>query len=189
MRITAARPMRVLDWDLENRPLTYWADRPSAEVTAIAWMWVDDPDSLTVAQLTMKKGSAERMLLAFKKVYDEADMVVGHFIRRHDLPILQGALMELNLPLLGPKLTQDTRLDLPKEKDLPVSQEALAEMVLGGNDKEHMSQPAWRRANRLYADGLAETRRRVAGDVMQNVAMRAELLRRGWLSPPRMWHP
>jgi hypothetical protein len=178
-----------LDFDIENRPLTYWADRPSAEVTAIAWCWVDDPDSLTVAQLTPRKGSAERMLKAFAKVYAEAGMVVGHYIRKHDLPILQGAYLELGLPLLGAKLTQDTRLDLPKEKDLPVSQEALAEMLLGGNDKYHMSQPAWRRANRLTPKGLEETRSRVGEDVMQNIAMRDELLRRNLLKAPRVWRP
>jgi hypothetical protein len=185
----SSRRMRILDFDLENRPLSYWADRPSAEVTAIAWCWVDDPDSMEVAMLTTQQASAARMLRRFITAYDQADMVVGHYIRKHDLPILQGALLELNMPLLGPKLVQDTRLDLPKEKDLPVSQEALAEMVLGVNAKEHMSQPAWRRANRLGADGLAETKRRVVGDVRQNIAMRAELLRRGLLGQPRMWYP
>ena len=40
MQLSSAR---VLHFDLENRPLSYWCDdRPSAEVTAIAWSWADE---------------------------------------------------------------------------------------------------------------------------------------------------
>jgi hypothetical protein len=40
-----ARPRRVLDFDIENRPLTYLgSDFTTAEVTAIAWAWTDARD-------------------------------------------------------------------------------------------------------------------------------------------------
>src|SRR5690606_12970728 len=35
------RPMRILDFDLENRPLSYLGeDWTSAEITAIGWSWI-----------------------------------------------------------------------------------------------------------------------------------------------------
>ena len=40
---------------------------------------------------------------------------------------------------------------------------------------------------RLTPEGLAEVRRRVVGDVQQHIEMRAELLRLGYLAPPKVW--
>ena len=36
------RPLRALVVDIENRPLSYWYDRPTAEVTVIAYKWLGD---------------------------------------------------------------------------------------------------------------------------------------------------
>jgi hypothetical protein len=42
MKWKTRRKLRILDFDIENRPLSYWVpDRPSAEITAIAAGWVD----------------------------------------------------------------------------------------------------------------------------------------------------
>ena len=129
------------------------------------------------------------MLCAFKAAYDEADMVTGHYIRRHDLPIINGALLENGLPGLDEKLTHDTKLDLTRFKDLPASQENLAELLGLRYGKEHMNQQEWREANRLSPAGIEETRRRVIGDVQQHKSLRATLMERGWLKPPSMWRP
>src|SRR5688572_13747834 len=89
-----SRPQRVLDLDIENRPLTYlWSDFTTAEVTAIAWAWADRPEDVTVYLL----GETELpfILRAFCAAYDQADLVTGHFLRGHDLPMINGALMEL----------------------------------------------------------------------------------------------
>ena len=179
--------LKILDFDIENRPLSYWTpDRPSAEVTAIAWSWIDKSfvDCALLGELDLPD-----VLEAFVKAYDEADVVTGHFIRRHDLPIVNGALIELGMKPLDRKLASDTRLDLMRLKDLPVSQEALAEYMGVKSPKIHMPQPAWREANRLTPEGLEKTRKRVVGDVKQHKEMRAELLRRGLLKPPKMWEP
>src|SRR5687768_13914464 len=109
------RDIRILDFDIENRPLTYWADRPTAEITAIASCWAHDMGSMQT--FLLGKHDPKTMLIAFKARYDAADMVTGHYIRRHDLPIINGALMEFGLPGLGPKLTCDTRLDMHKKGD------------------------------------------------------------------------
>src|SRR5689334_13913741 len=103
-----ARPMRVLDFDCECRPL-HWigSDYVSQEITAIAWAWTDRPEDVTCYLLGETDGAS--MLRAFRAVYDQADLVTGHFIRGFDLPLINGALTEYQLPVLGDKLTQDTK--------------------------------------------------------------------------------
>jgi hypothetical protein len=116
-------------------------------------------------------------------------VVTAHNIRRHDLPIINGALAEFDLPMLGPKLASDTLKDIPKWKDLPRSQENLCEMLGVPAPKEHMSQARWREANRLTPAGRKETRRRVVGDIIQHRLLRDKLLDLGWLRPPVLWRP
>ena len=184
---TEGRALRWLDFDIENRPLTYLGgDFTTAEVTAIAWGWTDQT---VVRCRALGECSAEKMLLDFLAAYQAADGVTGHYIRKHDLPILNGALLELGLPTLTPKLTCDTKLDLIRRKDLSASQESLGEMFGITHPKEHMSQPKWREANRLTAAGIKETRRRVIGDVRQHRQLRERLLEIGALKSPRVWSP
>ena len=129
------------------------------------------------------------VLRTHANTYARADLVTGHYIRKHDLPIINGALAELEMPLLGPKLASDTLRDIPRWKDLPRSQENLCEMLGIAAEKQHMSQANWREANRLTAAGLAKTRKRVRKDVIQHRALREKLMELGWLGPPRMWTP
>ncbi len=187
LRWIEGKPLRFLDFDIENRPLSYWVpDRPSAEITAIAWGWTDQT---RVTCRLLGKHSMKQILEDFRAAFNEADGVTGHYIRKHDLPIINGAMAELGLDLLGPKLTSDTRLDLPKIKDLPLSQEALGAMYDLERPKYHMSQPDWREANRLTPEGLRQTRKRVVADVRQHKVLRERLLGLGLLGPPRTWHP
>lgn len=177
---------RVLDFDIENRPLSYWVpERPTAEVTAIAMCWVGQPESMEVVLLGRE--TLPDMLLRFVAWYSQADLVTGHYIRRHDLPILNGALLEQGMAPLAPKMTSDTKMDLVKRGDIPATQEYLLELLGLENEKYHMTQGRWREANRLTPKGLIETERRVLGDVTDHMAMRAELLSRGLLGPPKMW--
>lgn len=187
---------RILDFDIENRPLSYWVqDRPTAEVTAIASMWVGDHDSMEVWLLQPGMDGPGRMLERFVERYNEADMVTGHYIRRHDLPIINGALYELGMPLLSAKLTCDTKLDMFKKADIPANQEYLIELLkptcpLGWEPyKEHMSQNDWREANRLVPNGLKRTATRVSSDVHSHMHLRDEMLARGLLRPPSIWNP
>ena len=187
LRWSESKPLRWLDFDIENRPLSYAGmDWTTAEVTAIAWGWCDQK---RVHVRCLGEVSAEEMLEPFIAAYNKADGVTGHYIIKHDLPILNGALMELGLPLLGPKLVHDTKIHLTKRKDLSASQESLGEMYGVHHPKEHMSQPKWREANRLTPEGIKETRRRVTGDVRQHKALRAKLLEVGALKSPSVWHP
>lgn len=180
------RPLRVLDFDIENRPLSYLgSDYTTGEVTAIAWAWCDTPADVTVYLLG--ETDLRTILLAFCAVYEQADMVTGHYITGHDLPMLNGALMEEQLPALGDKLVQDTKVDLIRAKGISRSQESLGAMLQLEQPKVQMNQSKWRAANRLTPDGLALVRERVTGDVKQHMAMRRELDTLGYLSPPRLW--
>ena len=181
-----SRPLRVLDFDLENRPLSYLgADFTTAEVTALAWAWTDAPQKVTVRLLG--DTSLDSILREFVRAYDEADMVTGHFIKGHDLPMLNGALTELGMPPLGDKLAQDTKLDLLRMKGISRSQESLAAMFGLSHPKVQMNQAKWREANRLTKAGRAYVRERVGGDVQQHIELRQHLLERGLLREPKIW--
>lgn len=181
-----SRPQRVLNFDIENRPLTYLgSDFTTAEITAIAWAWEDDPEDWSCCLLG--EMSLREMLMHFQYVYGMADIVTGHFIRGHDLPMINSACIEQQLPMLTDKWTHDTKIDLVPGKGLSRSQESLAAMLGLERPKVHMTQADWREANRLTPEGLARTRERVVGDVRQNMELRAKLLELGYLKPPVLW--
>jgi predicted PolB exonuclease-like 3'-5' exonuclease len=177
---------RILDFDVENRPTTYRFPEPWAQITSIAAAWVDDPKNVRVWLLGID--NPDVMLAEFLEMFEEADMVTGHYIRKHDLPIINEALVEIGMKPLGVKMTQDTKLDLVKKKTMPATQKDLAEMLGVRKPKVDMSQVKWREANNLTEAGLVLTYKRVAGDVRQHIAMRRELLKRGLLKSPRPWH-
>jgi hypothetical protein len=184
--VVKTRPMRVLDFDVEARPL-HWisGDYVSKEITAIAWAWCDEPARVTCYLLGETDPIA--MLQAFLAAYGQADMVTGHYIRGYDLPMVNGALTEYQLPTLPDKLTQDTKLDLVRRQGLSGSQENLGTMLRLEHPKVKMDQAKWRDANRLTPDGIALTRERVVGDVRQHIEMRRRLLELGYLGAPVVW--
>jgi hypothetical protein len=178
------KPNRILDFDIENRPLTYMGnDWTSAEITAIAASFgIDEP----VYCWLLPIDDPMAMLEGFRMLYDEADIVTGHYIRKHDLPIINGARLEYQLAPLSAKLSSDTMLDLIKKKDLSASQESLGAMFGLAEPKVHMNQANWRAANRFLHPELAKTR--VIADVRQHQALRLKLIEIGALGSPRMWY-
>lgn len=188
MRLVSKAKLKVLDFDIENRPLSYWvADRPTAEITAIASCWVDDIESMEVGLLG--RDEPEEMLVNFVNRYNEADIVTGHYIRRHDLPIINGALLEYGMPQLEPKMTSDTKLDMFKKADIPATQEFLSDLFGLPISKVRMGQTDWREANRLTDRGLEATYKRASGDVYQHMLLRQRMLSLNLLKAPKMWHP
>src|SRR4249920_289524 len=182
------RPQRVLDFDLENRPLNYVGDDFTfSEITAIAWKFIGEPGPIHA--LCLGEIPFRTMLLGFVTASVQADLVTGHNITKHDLRILNGALLEEGLSPLPPKMVCDTYLHLKKKGGVSGSQESLANMLGVRVPKHSMSQADWREANRLTPQGIDKTRRRVVGDVKQHIALRRELLRRDWLRPPQPWRP
>ena len=181
-----ARPMRVLDFDVEARPLHWIAgDYVSREITAMAWAWVHDPEAVTCYLL----GETDPvvMLRAFVEAYNQADLVTGHYIVGYDLLMINGAMTEYGLPSLGDKMVQDTKVHFIKRAGLSSSQENLGAMLGLSHPKVKMDQSRWRAANRLGLEGRALARERVIGDVKQHIEMRQRLLELGYLGPAKKW--
>ena len=178
---------RILDFDIENRPLAYWYQgETTAEITVIAAGWLGG-GRIDVRLLGVHKPKA--MLQWFVALYDRADMVTGHYIRKHDLPMLNGAMLEYGLPPLEPKLTVDTKLDLVKKKDLSASLEELAVLFGLTARKAHMSNTDWREANRLKRSGIAKARERAVSDVRLHMAIYRRLVDGAYLKAPKVWRP
>jgi hypothetical protein len=160
---------------------------------AIAWSWVGEE---RVEAVTLRgEGYAQDriisylMLSQFRKAYDRADMVTGHYIKPFDLPIINGALLEHGLPLLGPKLACDTHKDFVRVAGLSKSQENLSLMLKTGSKKFHMADNDWRRVARLEPEAMGMCLKRVTGDVVQHKEDRLALHAAGALKPPRAWQP
>lgn len=182
----ASRKLKILDFDIENRPLSYLgSDWTTAEVTAIAWAWTDKPNNVQVRLLG--ELALPEILEEFCAVYAVADVITGHYVRCHDLPMVNGALTEFGMPGLSDKYVQDTKIDLHRMAGLSKSQESLAAMMELDNPKVQMNQHMWRTANRLDKRGLKWVSERAKGDVQQHMELRQKLLDRGYLGPPRLW--
>lgn len=191
MRLTTTRRVRILDFDCECRPIAwYGGDWVTKQPTAIAWKFVGERGGIEVAVIgesfdTRNVLDEERaMLERFREAYDAADIVTGHFIRGFDLPLLNGALMRLGLPLLGSKMTHDTKGDLVKGQGISKSQENLGAMYELHHPKIPMNTASWMAGNLLLPHGIEATKKRVLGDVRQHVELRATMLERGHLLPP-----
>lgn len=200
MRLRSVEQRPIVTWDLENRPSAYWQpDRPTAEVTAIGWKWLHEPEPHVL--LLNKDGrfvhdgrkrplSAHHAYGLFRDVLCRAGLVVGHNIRQHDLGLFQAGLWRLQLPLLPRLLTTDTLRDIPRRKDMSASLENLAALYdLDEDGKKHMSVTDWERANRLAPEGIDAARERVVSDVLLQERLRARLLELGLLKAPRVWTP
>jgi hypothetical protein len=53
--------------------------------------------------------------------------------------------------------------------------------------KVGMNTTKWELANALMPEGIAETRKRVIGDVRQHIELRRTMIERGYLGAPRAW--
>lgn len=188
LRWTGGKTLRILDWDSECRPMHYSEWRPESQITAIAWSWVGQK-TVHCEVLEQDLSNERSMLVRFLDVFNEADVVTGHYLRKHDLPLLVDHCMRLGLPLPKPVLVSDTMLDLPQVKGLGKSQDNLSLTFGVDAAKHHMSGTQWRVANALDPKGRASSRKRVVDDVIQNKQLRVTLIERGLLKVPTMWAP
>lgn len=180
---------RLLTLDIENRPLSYLGqDFTTADITCIAWCFGDNLKSLRC--MALGEVDQKTMLQEFVRAYDEADVVTGHYILKHDLGHINGALLENNMPGLSPKLVSDTKVHLRRLTGVPKSQKELSLMLGVEAGKVGMSQSNWRSANRLEAEGIAWAKDRCMGDVLQHIELRAALVKANLLTVPwQRWTP
>lgn len=190
VRLRNAGGLRILDFDIETRKIGFHTGGEfgpdGCEPVTIAASWVGSRDIMVWLQPDL---TLPEMLAEFVAAYNQADIVTGHYIRKFDLPVINGALFEHGLPLLGAKRAVDTKGDLVAFQGLSKSQENLAGTLEIPEAKYHMSDYKWRRSSRLTAAGVEETRKRASCDVRQHKALRLALLACGALRPPRMWTP
>jgi hypothetical protein len=181
---------RVLDFDIETRRIGFHSagkfSPDGCEPVAIAAGWADEDQ---VYVWTLLDSAPASMLGAFRHLWDMAGIVTGHYIRKFDLPIINGALLEHGLPLLSPKLTQDTHGDFVRVAGMSKSQENLSLMLRTGSKKVHMADNDWRQIARLEVGAMEQCRARVKGDVVQHKQDRLALLAAGALKAPRVWKP
>lgn len=191
-------PERILGFDLENRPLAYWYDgQTTSEITAFGWKWVGESEVHTMLLrhdtfFQCDDGSRIQDGAAYDRFVEElssADLVFGHNIRRHDLPILQAALLRREKPILPVIKTTDTLSDYPKRSGMSASLENLVQLYGLSMPKKGMGQVAWEKANRLQDDGIELAQERVVSDVILQEELRDKLLSLSLLSNPKDWKP
>lgn len=186
---------RVLGFDIENMPLTYYApDYPTSKVTVIGMAFEGEPKKdmhVCIVDPVNNTGcTMTQMYVHFIERYEEATLVTGHYIRKHDLPTINGMLFEEGyFGGLSAKMTSDTKDDLPKWRGLPKNLEFLLDQLEVRTSKKHMTQYNWRAANTFTEQGLAAVLERSKTDVIGQLQVRRELIDRGYLKAPRLWRP
>jgi len=190
------RRLRILDFDLECRPIAwYGGDWVTKQPTVIAWKWVGTKGKPVCSAIggsdrsSMVLEEEGAMLRLFVEAYDTADIVTGHYIRGFDLPVINGALMRLGMPPLGPKLAEDTKEDLVKASGLSKSMENLSAMFDARTKKYQMDTAKWAAANMLLPEGIALAKKRCSTDVIEHIELRALLIENNLLNPPKLWSP
>lgn len=187
-----------LTFDLENRPSAYWYDgQTTSEITAFGWKFREEetPSTLLLRPNDFFEDDEGKLLpgdlayILFRDVICKAGVVVGHNIRRHDLPILQAGLWRRKLPLLPALMTTDTLRDIPKRNGMAASLDNLASMYGLPGKKFHLSQHDWEQANQLTDEGVVLARKRVSSDVLLQERLKDRLVEEGLLRPAKAWKP
>lgn len=193
---TSTRKLKILSFDLEARPLAwYGGDFVTKQPTAIAWKWVGSRTRPEVEVIGKSGRSANvldeetDMIEVFREAYDEADVVIGHFVRDFDLKVLDGACMRLGLPVLGEKLTCCTKNDLHATSGISKSMENLSAMLEAKHQKFPMNTALWAKANMLLPEGIELAKKRVVHDVQEHVELFETMRDRGLLGPFVLWTP
>lgn len=175
-----------LYFDMECMP-GHWigGDYVSKIVTAVAWGRSKGP----ITVMTHYHYEPAEMAGELAYAITEADMVIGHYIRGFDLPLLNGELLRNGMPPLGPVLSLDTKQDLLPAHGRSKSQENLAAQLGIKEQKLKVTLREWEDFNTRQPGCEAKGIKRVKDDVIQNRALRRELAKIGWLGTPKVWQP
>lgn len=181
----------ILDFDIETRRIGFHSAGRFApdgcEPVVIAAAFEGDPVDYAILGTTWRERDVKRMLRFFREMYEAADIVTGHYIKKFDLPIINGAMLEFGFEPLPAKVVIDTKCDLVDIQGRSKSQENLATLKGLTESKFHMNDEWWRDVARLTRKGLDLAVERVVADVYQHQALRASLA--GWFKSPEEWRP
>ena len=104
-------------WGLGKQYVGYEQIKKERQVICIAWKWEHEKEVHALSwNHKLHKSDAydddadKVMLMAFSKVYNSADLAVGHNGLRFDVASINARLMRYDLPLLDPILFDDTYL-------------------------------------------------------------------------------
>jgi len=180
----------ILVFDCEARP-TAWisGDFVGKSMTAVSWSWVGS-DLVHSRVLTREMYDTAGLLPDFLAALECADVVVGHYIRGFDLPLICGDLERLGWAPLNPTLTIDTKSDRLTTLGLSESLGNLAARYEVDHEKLPMTEPMWEEHNLWQTPRSVEwVRERVEGDVIANKDLYIELLIEERLRSPKVWDP
>jgi hypothetical protein len=186
LRPIPLRTPRVAWFDIENEPTSFRERFPLTKPIAIAAGW--DASAMWHWAKGGRQTLAQGLTTWREKFYEPADMVAGHNIRDHDLPIINAAMLRCDLPPLGAKLTLDTLRDLVPLKGVGRSLEALCVYFGLDEHKHHIAEAEWEDLWSMDTPARrAEVVERCSSDVRINMALGKLLANRGWLKPPKVW--
>lgn len=189
------KPPRVLAFDFEALATGYADPAWVPQVTTVisySWLGQKKIHTLAVCDYTpgqmphIDKAAQREMIRDFLSVYDVADQVSFHNGRRYDQPVLNGMCWWVGLPPISPKPTVDT-IDLGRVKGVKKGQDNIGILLDIPVHKMSLNHEQWVEA---YAEpGWSRVKQRCSSDVQQHKLIRAEMERRGWLKPARVWRP
>lgn len=182
---------RVLIFDTEARPTAWFGgDYVGKSMTAAAWIWNDDDAKPFRAAISREDTDTKSVVIPLLRAIKMADIVVGHFIRGYDLPLLSAELERNDLDPLEVLMTIDTKLDRKQQIGLSESLENLAARYELEEQKLSMNEPSWEEFN-LWQTERSRTKvlDRVESDILSTRELYRELLAEGRLKGPKAWSP
>lgn len=179
MKLREARAARLLCFDIENKPGTYGGmDYTHGKVTALGAQFLDEEEATGWVIRRSQAAQPARAAKQFRVMWEQADVVLGHNIRGHDIKLLNGFYTSLDLPLLPERRTIDTYRDQPKIRGLSRSLENLCDRWGCPEKKLGLSEYDWEQAYDGVPWAVEKMLARVTSDVRINIWLYHELRRR-----------
>lgn len=181
----------VLIFDIEARP-TAWigGDFVGRTMTAYAFTYLDDDEVYSDAITAGDKDRFAMMCVSLASALETATLVVGHFIRGFDLPVINADLERVKQGSLPRLMTADTKSDRLQGVGISESLENLSARYELEVQKMAMNEPSWEEFNLWQTP---ESRRKVIQrcetDILGTKELYKALLEAGRLKAPKAWDP
>ena len=174
--------LKILDFDTENRPGFYWYDGQTTDMLmCVSWAFLDveaQPRSLLL-RYSKVDGLYMPDLAPFINDLENADIVTGHNIRRHDIPLLNAHRIRTGRPPIAwPHIidTLDRGLWQGGTKGLSRSQANTADLLGLNQDKMTVHIPVWEQAAAGNPAALQVIRERCESDVVMHMELYRKLV-------------
>lgn len=182
---------KVLIFDLEARP-TAWigGDFVGRSLTGYAFRYLDADRVYSDVIVAGDYGRWTLMVQQIAEAVADATLVVGHWIRGFDLPLLNADLERIGQPSLGRMMTVDTKTDRLQGDGISQSLENLASRYDLETEKMAMHEPWWEEFNLWQTERTRKlVRKRVVTDVKATTELYLAMEKAGRLKSPAVWDP